>query len=132
MKFKDIQNYSYKPLPDILTLKVSDIHGIGLFSKSNIKANVNLGQSHEIKIDKNPFKINEVVRRPLGGFINHSENPNCRILDEGDMLKYTEGKEIVFAFYCNYFLVTLRSIGAGEELTVDYTQHKFCNDLCEK
>ena len=45
-----------------------------------------------------------LVRTPLGGFINHSEAPNCELLETGR----------------HYVLRTLRHIKRGEELTVQY------------
>ena len=36
----------YKPLPDFLTIKKSDIHGLGLFSKKFIPEGTELGISH--------------------------------------------------------------------------------------
>ena len=60
----------FNPLPKELTLGESEIHDIGLFAKKDIKRGHDLGISH-IQIGK------ELYRTPLGGFINHSDNPNC-------------------------------------------------------
>ena len=60
----------YKPLPDSLTIKSSDISGLGLFATEGIGQGTNLGTTH-IKIK------DEIIRTPLGGFINHSNTPNC-------------------------------------------------------
>ena len=60
----------YKPLPDSLTIKTSGIEGLGLFAKKNIPKGTTLGISH--------MKMNGMlIRTPLGGFINHSDTPNC-------------------------------------------------------
>ena len=60
----------YKPLPDSLTIQTSKVNGLGLFAKENIVQGTNLGMSH--------LKIKDVIfRTPLGGFINHSNDPNC-------------------------------------------------------
>ena len=92
----------YKPLPSCITIKNSSIHGIGLFANQTIKANKNLGLTH---IFNENFE-NNYIRTPLGGFFNHNPvNPNCRILKEGDYL----------------FLVTVKEIQAGDELTAKYT-----------
>ena len=60
----------YKPLPEGLRIEKSKIEGYGLVTLSFIKEGTNLGVSH-IKIK------NELIRTPLGGFINHSDEPNC-------------------------------------------------------
>ena len=59
---------NYKPLPKNLTIKISEIEGFGIFAVDDIKKQTNLGLSHLI-LDE------EIIRTPLGGFINHSDNP---------------------------------------------------------
>lgn len=93
-------NYSYKPLPEELTIKPSDIHGLGLFSVKNIRKFYDLGITH---VMNNNFD-NGMIRTPLGGFINDSDSPNCVTILSG-----------------NYrYLYTLRDIKEGEELTLNY------------
>ena len=92
----------YKPLPKGLRIEKSKIEGYGLITLSFIKADTNLGTSH-IKIG------DELIRTPLGGFINHSDEPNC----EKVKLKSTN--------YTKYNLVAIKNIKAWEELTVKYT-----------
>ena len=59
----------YKPLPESLTIKQSKVNGLGLFAKEGIAQGTNLGMSH--------LKISDtILRTPLGGFINHSNDPN--------------------------------------------------------
>ena len=60
----------YKPLPDSLTIKTSKVNGLGLFAKESIPQATNLGMTH-IKIG------GRILRTPLGGFINHANDPNC-------------------------------------------------------
>ena len=60
----------YKPLPNSLTIKTSKVNGLGLFAKEAIPKATNLGMTH-IKIGE------KIIRTPLGGFINHKDNPNC-------------------------------------------------------
>ena len=94
---------NYKPLPDSLTIKESHIQGLGVFAIKDIANDVDLGLTH-IEVD------DEVIRTPLGGFINHSDEPNCVKIEspEESMLTY-------------YSLVTSRDIEEGEELTLTYT-----------
>ena len=62
----------YRPLPKELTIKNSPIEGLGLYAKEDIKNNVFLGVTH---IRDEQFE-NKYIRTPLGGFYNHSNNPN--------------------------------------------------------
>ena len=104
-------NEMYKPLPESLTIKQSKVNGLGLFAKEGIAQGMNLGMSH--------FKIDQTIfRTPLGGFINHSNDPNMvkvelRMTNQDlPNLKYD---------YKKWNLVALRDIKKGEELTLRYT-----------
>ena len=95
---------TYNPLPDCVTIKESDLHGLGLFAVERIPAGRFLGMGwikHELAHDG-------VWRTPLGGFINHSDTPNC-VKIEKDTSKYI------------FLTVGDKDIEAGEELTVKYT-----------
>ena len=98
--------YTYKPLPKSLAIRVSPIHGYGLFAVDNIPQGKDLGVSHIFAVG---FKDN-YIRTPLGGFINHSDTPNCVKVQshEDSALNY-------------YILQTIKKIKKGEELTVAYT-----------
>ena len=102
----------YKPLPDSLTIKQSGINGLGLFAKEGIAQGKNLGMTH-LKLNGNLF------RTPLGGFINHNNDPNVVKVE----LQMTNERKIKFN-YKKWNLVTLRDIKKGEELTVRYTFYK--------
>ena len=93
----------YKPLPESLTIKQSGINGLGLFAQEGIAQGTNLGTTH-IKIEDN------IIRTPLGGFINHSNTPNVVKVELRDE-KYTK----------KWSLVALRDLKKGEELTIRYT-----------
>ena len=99
----------YRPLPDSLTIQQSGINGLGLFAKEGIAQGTNLGMTH-IKLNGN------MVRTPLGGFINHSDDAT---VVKVELLMTNEGK-IKFN-YKKWNLMTLRDIKKGEELTVKYT-----------
>ena len=91
----------YRPLPDNLTIKLSQIEGYGIFAKENIDKWTDLGigwLTHG----------RELFRTPLGGFINHSDKPNCQKIE-------VDGK---------YYVQTLEDIKEGEELTLKYTLYK--------
>ena len=61
---------NYKPLPDSLTIKSSHIEGLGIFATETIREGTDLGMTHLIHND-------DIFRTPLGGFLNHSDEPNC-------------------------------------------------------
>jgi len=106
---------SYRPLPEFLTVKESQIEGLGLFAVDEIYQNITLGVTHiyDVRFENN------LIRTPLGGFINHSDNPNCIIQ------KQEEGSDTLEkGFPVIHFLVTLRAIQKDEELTVRYTTYK--------
>jgi len=91
---------NYKPLPDSLTIKKSNIEGLGLFAVKTIAKNTDLGMTH--------FSYGELlIRTPLGGFINHSLKPNCKKIDLDQ----------------EWHLKTLVDIKKDEELTLKYTMY---------
>ena len=91
---------TYRPLPDFLYVSRSEIEGHGLFTSKPIKAGVVLGITH-VKDER--FE-NDYIRTPLGGFFNHSQDPNCEAFVEGDYI----------------LLKTIKEIKQGEELTAFY------------
>lgn len=105
---------NYKPLPDFLTIKQSEIEGLGLFATKDISKDAVLGISHvEIKYGNYGISMaQKIVRTPLGGFYNHSDTPN--VYKEKN---YEQG-------VIKYELVALRDIKAGEEITCEYTFYK--------
>jgi hypothetical protein len=93
----------YKPLPDCLTIMPSKIEGLGLFAIKEIRIGTTLGMTHyELQDEPNGY-----LRTPLGGFINHSDNPNCELYHMGT----------------KKFLVATQDIEPLEELTVTYTMY---------
>ena len=85
-----------------LTIEKSKVEGLGLFTQLFVPKGVNFGVSH-IKIQ------DEIIRTPLGGFINHSDEPNC------------EKIKLQTDTYSKYNLVSIKDITGGDELTVKYT-----------
>ena len=104
----------YKPLPESLTIQQSGINGLGLFAKEGIAQGTNFGTTHlEMALLDNKQYI---YRTPLGGFINHSDTPNCT----KTMIRVSNYKE--------WRLITLQDIKEGEELTLEYTFYKIYDD----
>ena len=112
----------YKALPDCLTIDKSKIHGLGLFATEDIDKDINLGISH-VKNTSSKFE-NNYVRTPLGGCINHSDDPNC--------IKFIPNVVVapdVKVSLPDYMsLKTIRKIRKGEELTVTYTLYSIEED----
>jgi len=99
----------YKPLPKCLTIKESEIEGLGLFAKEKLPAGLDLGITH---VENTEFE-NGYIRTPLGGFYNHSEEPNCIIIKTGMVLR----------------LKTQKEIDVGEELTAHYTLYNVREEI---
>ena len=91
---------TYKPLPDNLELRPSEIHGYGVFALEDIPAGQMLGLSH--------IQSPELIRTPLGGYINHSMNPNCIRILEGN----------------RWYLQAIADISEGEEITLMYKGYR--------
>ena len=101
----------YKPLPESLTIKESNINGLGLFAHQKIMQGTNLGMSH--------LKIGDTIfRTPLGGFINHANEANCV---KAELRMTSEDLQGHQYSYKKWNLITLQNIKKGEELTVRYT-----------
>ena len=93
---------TYKPLPDGLIIKDSGIEGQGLFTTRELAIGCNLGISH--------YRINnEYIRTPLGGFINHSDTPNCG----RSQIRIKPGLD-------KWSIIVTKNIPEGSELTLKY------------
>ena len=108
----------YKPLPSGLIIKDSDIQGQGVFTTRDLHVGCNLGESH-YRIDTSGVEsINQeenknlFIRTPLGGFINHSEEPNCH----RSQIRIKPG-------FDKWIITVIKNITAGEELTLKYTMY---------
>ena len=92
---------SYNPLPIYCTIRPSWIEGLGVFAIKEIRQDTELGVSH-IEFE------NELYRTPLGGFINHSDKPNCVRIKNGN----------------KWLLKTTQDIFPNQELTLSYVLYK--------
>tara|TARA_B100001250_G_scaffold389027_1_gene387760 strand:- start:792 stop:1094 length:303 start_codon:yes stop_codon:yes gene_type:complete len=96
----------YKPLPEMVTIKDSGIHGLGLFATDDISSGTILGMIH--------FEFHgETMRTPLGAFGNHSDDPTCEKFWESIPAEGGAG----------WYLRTKRNVKTGEELTWKYTMY---------
>jgi hypothetical protein len=93
---------NYKPLPTGLFIKDSNIEGQGLFTTRDLTVSCDLGISH-YEIDK------ILIRTPLGGFINHSNTPNCSRVENR-----------ISSLTTKWNIIVVENIAAGDELTLKY------------
>lgn len=103
----------YRPLPDFLTIKSNSILSkktgrgeLGLYATKLIYQDEYLGITHH-NVDSGD---EDMIRTPLGGFINHSETPNCMLV------RVSEHDD-------SYQLVTINEIYPDSELTLKYTHY---------
>tara|TARA_E500000331_G_scaffold345783_1_gene383781 strand:+ start:399 stop:683 length:285 start_codon:yes stop_codon:yes gene_type:complete len=92
---------TYRALPEGLFIANSPIAGQGIFSKKSLLVGTQLGLSHLIIGE-------EIFRTPLGGFINHSDSPNCEKFQVDD----------------KYYVKVIKSVAPMEELFLKYTFYK--------
>ena len=122
----------YRPLPKSLTIKDSKIDGLGLFSKTKIKKNSFIGITH---VKHDDFQ-DMYIRTPLGGFYNHSKNPNVTKISSDTLPKYDFGQNIEIKIKESledknndklkyFYLVSLKDIEPGEEILAKYTFYEF-------
>ena len=135
----------YKPLPKGLTIRTSSIEGLGLFATDDIKKNSFIGVTH---IRDEQFE-NKYIRTPLGGFYNHSNEPNViRMVSDilpklkfGDLVdpsstleKIKDGKSNRENLFYNLqekpdakymFLISTIDIKAGKEVTANYNLYTY-------
>ena len=96
--------FYYDPLPSNVKIGESPIHGHGIFATEDIKSKTDLGATHI----KYPMIVG-YVRTPMGGFINHSEKPNCHLIISQD-----------WDDFIIYNVVTHKKILKDEEILLDY------------
>jgi len=96
---------TYRPLPDYLVIKDSPINGQGIFTTEKIENNTLIGEIHyPRKKSKDGY-----IRTPLGGFGNHSDDPNCNkiLMEDG-----------------SWWIGAKRDIEPSEEITWKYTLYE--------
>ena len=92
----------YRPLPSGIVVADSGISGQGLFTTRRLVMGTTLGISH--------YRIDGMyIRTPSGGFINHSDTPNCQ-----------RSQIRVKPEFDKWSIMTLEDIEEGEELTLKY------------
>ena len=115
----------YTPLPSYLTIANSDIHGLGLFTTKDISEGTNLGIAHILIPHAEETFAQSYCRTPLGGFYNHSQDPNCYLKPR---LIYfcasTDHRRLVTTVMELY---ALEDIPKDTEITTKYTLYEMDN-----
>ena len=108
----------YKPLPDYVEIRTSPIHGVGLFAKAPIKKGTNLGVAHILIPHSDDIFAQSYSRTPLGGFYNHSDDPNCVIKSKIHYFASSSDYKRLVTTIMELF--TKKNIKKGQELTCKY------------
>ena len=92
----------YRPLPRGVALAPSEIHGVGVVATRDWKGQHFIG----VGWVEHPSFQDGLIRTALGGFMNHSDEPNCE--------RRRDSNRGIWRLW------TLREIAKGEELTIRY------------
>ena len=109
---------TYRPLPNGLYIGVSSIEGQGLYTDRALTKGCQLGESHyRIATNDIPSVNTEenksiLIRTPLGGFINHSDKPNCH----RSQIRVKPG-------FDKWTITVVEDVSPGDELTLKYTMY---------
>ena len=113
---------TYQPLPDCVTVKKSEIHGLGLFATKDIPKGTNLGIAHILIPHAEETFSQSYCRTPLGGFYNHSKNPNCEIKTKLKYFYHSSSTSRLVTTIMELF--TKKKIKKNQELTSKYILYK--------
>jgi len=109
---------TYRPLPNGLYIGVSSIEGQGLYTDRALTKGCQLGESH-YRIATNDVPSTNIeenksilIRTPLGGFINHSDKPNCH----RSQIRVKPGLD-------KWIITVVEDVNPGDELTLKYTMY---------
>ena len=124
---REHEKKNYRPLSYDLFIEESLIDGQGLFASTDMPKGTDLGISH-VEIEKDKMSPKELIRTPLGGFINHQPLITRVIRIDEDTSKTVEvsgpncerKKNRPDGNKTEYNLITRKDIKAGEELTLEY------------
>ena len=109
------KEHHYKALPECVEVKISEGKGHGLYAAIDIPAGSYLGITHlTLATQQIEYIKRNYVRTPLGGFINHSETPNCALLRHP---RPNKPKELGIVTH----MWAILPIKKGSELTCFYT-----------
>ncbi len=114
LKTNKMSKEHYRPLPSSLTIHESNLSNktgkreLGIFATQDIPEGACLGITHYQMSDWSAY---DLIRTPLGGFINHGNTPNCKLLQD------------ISKTPIEFRLHTLNDIKEGDEIVLKYTQY---------
>ena len=115
----------------------SKIHGLGVFADKDYSVGDTIELCPYLVSDENdigdecvlhdymfysPYEGEEdtfCIPLGLAMIYNHSETPNCELIDDDENTDYKK-------------LKTIKRIEAGKELTLKYSLYEICDYLCDK
>ncbi len=117
---------AYENLPySIVDLVKTQDKGFSIVSKYDMAPGVCVGVGWYVNSDAKKHLLNPTsseiykIRTPLGGFINHSNTPNCEVRhEEVFRYKHREPNETILADH--WLLYVSKPVLAGEELLINY------------
>ena len=121
---------NYQPLPNCLTIEKSEIHGLGLFATEDIHKGTNLGIAHILIPHSDDIFAQSYSRTPLGGFYNHSDDPNCKI--KSRIYYFASSADYKRLVTTILELFTINDIEKGEEITSKYILYKIEDENTNK
>ena len=110
---------NYKPLPDGLYIGMSSIEVQGVYTSRALFKCCQLGESHyRVATNDVPSKHTEenksiLIRTPFGGFINHSDKPNCH----RSHIRVKPGLD-------KWIIPVVEDVNPVDELTLKYTMYE--------
>lgn len=117
---------SHETLPYSMVdlVKTSD-KGFSIVSKYDMAPGVCVGIGWYVNADAKKHLLNptsseiDKIRTPLGGFINHSNTPNCEVKHE-EVLRYKTKTEKEAIHADHWLLYVSKPVLEGDELLVNY------------
>lgn len=117
---------NYQTLPyDIVDLVRTPDKGLSIVSKIKIYPGTFIGIGWHVNSDAKKHLLTptsdeiEKIRTPLGGFINHSNRPNCEVKHE-EVLRYKKKTEKEAIHTDHWLLYAYDVIEPGDELLINY------------
>lgn len=117
---------NYEPIPyNMVDLVNTADKGFSIVSKYDMAPGVCVGIGWYVNANAKEHLLNPTsseickIRTPLGGFINHSNNPNCEVKHE-EVLRYKKKTEKETIHADHWLLYVSKAISAGDELLINY------------
>lgn len=117
-------NHETLPYSMVDLVKTPD-KGFSIVSKYDMAPGVCVGIGWYVNAEAKKHLLNPTsleickIRTPLGGFINHSNTPNCEVRHE-EVIRYKQKTEKETIHADHWLLYVSKAISAGDELLINY------------